>query len=421
MAPAESAGTKIDVELRFVAEKAEDMAKKILMIAPTSFFNDYGGHIRILEEARELERRGHLVIIVTYYLGNDVDGLHIERTPPLPYRADYEVGSSRHKIAFDLFLLWKTVQVALRERPDVVHGHMHEGALIGWVISRLLRVPLIFDYQGSLTAEMTDHGFLRPGGFRFRMVRRLERFINGRAGAILTSSKQAQTLLESEFNLPADRIVPLPDCVDIVAFDRGKFSAAQLAVQKEGFGIPADRPVVVYLGLLTDYQGIPHLLQAAAHLKNAAHDVHFLIMGFPNIDRYTAMAQQLNVADRVTFTGKIPFEHAPFFLSLGDIAITTKMSATEGSGKMLNYMALALPTVAYETPVHRDYLGEAGVFVPVGDVVGLAVAIQKLADNPERRSTLGAALRQRAADNFTWAVASDIVEAQYDRLIGRSK
>ena len=30
----------------------------------------------------------------------------------------------------------------------------------------VMRVPLVFDYQGSLTREMLDHGFLRPTGRR---------------------------------------------------------------------------------------------------------------------------------------------------------------------------------------------------------------------------------------------------------------
>jgi glycosyltransferase involved in cell wall biosynthesis len=50
------------------------------------------------------------------------------------------------------------------------------------------------------------------------------------------------------------------------------------------------------------------------------------------------------------------------------MAVSPKFSATEGSGKVLNYMALGQPIVAYDTPVHREYLGEAGVYAPAGDV-----------------------------------------------------
>ena len=137
---------------------------RVLMIAPTSFFSDYGGHIRILEETYTLQELGQKVAIVTYYKGSDMPDLDIRRTPPLPYHTDYEVGSSRHKLAFDVYLAAQSVAEGLRFRPDVVHGHMHEGALIGGMLAKLLRVPLVFDFQGSLTEEMVDHPFLAPNG-----------------------------------------------------------------------------------------------------------------------------------------------------------------------------------------------------------------------------------------------------------------
>ncbi|MCA9997363.1 MAG: glycosyltransferase, partial [Anaerolineales bacterium] len=134
--------------------EGEKRPLRILMIAPTSFFSDYGGHIRILEETRTLLAMGHQVRIVTYYKGSNLPGLDIRRTPPLPWHTEYEVGSSRHKIAFDVYLSFQSLIEGFRMRPDVIHGHMGEGALIGGVLSRLLRVPLVFDFQGLMTAEM---------------------------------------------------------------------------------------------------------------------------------------------------------------------------------------------------------------------------------------------------------------------------
>ena len=130
------------------------------MIAPTSFFADYGCHVRILEETRILQKLGQQVTIATYHNGNDVPGLEIQRTLPIPWRSHYEVGSSRHKIGLDALLGVKTLELLARRRFDVIHAHLHEGALIGLVLGRLFRVPVVFDFQGSLTEEMIDHHFL---------------------------------------------------------------------------------------------------------------------------------------------------------------------------------------------------------------------------------------------------------------------
>ena len=67
------------------------------------------------------------------------------------------------------------------------------------------------------------------------------------------------------------------------------------------------------------------------------------MMGFPSVDCYRQMAQRLGVADHITFTGKIPYQQARDFLAVGDVAVAPKLSATEGSGKILNYMAMGLP------------------------------------------------------------------------------
>ena len=67
----------------------------VLMVAPTSFFADYGCHVRILEEARVLQKLGLRITIVTYYKGRDLPDLEIVRTRPVPWREEYEVGSSR--------------------------------------------------------------------------------------------------------------------------------------------------------------------------------------------------------------------------------------------------------------------------------------------------------------------------------------
>lgn len=390
---------------------------RILMIAPTSFFSDYGGHIRILEETRHLQAAGHQVTIVTYYKGDNLPGLDIRRTAPLPWHTDYEVGSSRHKIAFDLYLSVQSLIEGLRVRPDIIHGHMHEGVLIGSLLAGLLRTPLVFDFQGSLTGEMVDHHFLNPQGWVYPWVRRLERFISHLPKAIFTSSSQARDLLQEEFRVPATRIHPLPDCADTDRFDPQQFPAAARISLRQQLGIPQDRLVVAYLGLLTDYQGIPHLLQAAAKLRQKGEKAHFLIMGYPNVQHYQDIASQLDLAGWVTFTGKVEYRDAPLYLSLGDIAVAPKISATEGSGKVLNYMALAQPVVAYDTAVHREYLAEWGDYVPVGDVDQFAAAISRLLHDPQRRTTAGVGLRQRAITQYNWQRAADKMISIYKNLL----
>ena len=392
---------------------------KILMIAPTSFFSDYGCSVRILEETRVLQRQGHQLTICTYRNGQDRAGLDIRRTPPIPFRERYEVGSSPHKIVFDLLLFWTVLFSAFRKRPDVIHAHMHEGALIGQIVSRLLRIPMIFDFQGSLTGEMIDHNFLQEESRFYPPLRWLEARLDRLSPIILTSSRNARQLLITKFGCRPEKVLTVSDCVDTNAFfPPTKGEQPALTERKIALGIPTERKLVVYLGLLAGYQGTDALLQAIARLLQQRNDAHFLIMGFPAVEHYRLMAQNLGVADHITFTGKIPYQDARDYLALGDVAVAPKLSATEGSGKILNYMAMGLPTVTFDVPVSREYLGDLGIYANPGDPESLAQALLEAlhADADPKR---GAKLRRLAAETYSWDRAAETILQAYDTVCHR--
>jgi glycosyltransferase involved in cell wall biosynthesis len=192
-----------------------------------------------------------------------------------------------------------------------------------------------------------------------------------------------------------------------------------LAGRRASLGIPQGRRIIVYLGLLADYQGTDALLEAAALALEKRADLHFLIMGFPAVEYYQYRASQLGIADHVTFTGKIAYNDARDYLALGDIAVAPKLSLTEASGKILNYMAMGLPTVAFDTRVSREYLGDAGFYAKQGDPVSLAEALLGCLSDPEtalRRQTL----RSMARNSYSWSCTAEAILLAYGAVCRRS-
>jgi glycosyltransferase involved in cell wall biosynthesis len=395
-----------------------DKSLNILMLAPTMFFADYGCHVRILEEAVILRKLNHHVTILAYPNGRDVAGINVQRSWGVPFNYRVIVGSSRHKLYLDALLALKALIYTVRHRPHLIHAHLHEGGLIGWVLSKLTGTPLVFDFQGSLTAEMLDHHFLSgPESWAYRPLRWLETRINHGAPVVLTSSLHAARLLQEEFSVPTGRIFPLPDCVNADTFSPHTNSSTKEADLKHTLGIPPERQIIVYLGLLTEYQGIGLLLEAVQALSAQRADFHLLLMGFPETE-YRERAVDMGIEDLVTFTGKVPYEEAASYLALGDIAVAPKLSATEGSGKILNYMSLALPTVAFDTPVSREYLNECGIYASERTAPAFAEALNRVLDMPlAERQTLGEKLRQRVQTHYSWDDTGQRMAAIYEALI----
>ncbi len=394
-----------------------------MMVAPTSFFADYGCHVRILEEIWTLQQAGHRVTVCTYHMGNEVPGVEIERSLDVPWRKGVQVGSSRHKLYFDAALTLKSIQVGLKSKPDIIHAHLHEGALIGWATKKALRlltgkrVPLIFDFQGSLTAEMIDHHFLNPNGSFYKPTLALENLINHHSDRVITSTYNAANVLKNNFNYPDSKVLTIADRVNSERFRPHTSPAEQEATArlKQELGIPAERKVVVYLGLLAPYQGTHVLLEAARNLfdRPDAPNTHFVVMGYPGVDSYRELANSLGLQDRVTFPGRIPYEDAPRWLALGDVAVSPKMSLTEGAGKISNYMAMGLPVIASDMPVSREILGELGIYAEPGNSQALADQLQMLLENDALRNNLSQAVRAKAVNEMSWRVAGFQLEQIY--------
>ncbi len=401
-------------------QKRTARSYRVLKVAPTAFFSDYGCHVRILEETRALQRLGNQVVICTYHTGSNPPGICVRRAFNTPWWRTVRVGSSRRKFFYDFWLLLKTFETALAFRPDIIHAHLHEGALIGTLVGRALGIPVVFDFQGSLTSEMVDHRFLDPASFWYRPLRLLEWVIDHWAAVIVTSSRNAADILVREFGYPRAKVRTVPDCVDATTF-RPRWLRADLHRVdrlRARLGIPPDRKVVVYLGLLAEYQGTGLLLEAARRLVDRGLPVHFLIMGFPGEEAYRQRAERLGIGPFVTFTGRISYAAAPDYLLIGDVAVSPKVSETEGNGKLLNYMACGLPTVAFDTPVASEILGDAGIYARTGDPESLADRIAELLTDPELAGAVGRRLRRRAEAYFSWDWAAVRFVELYKELTG---
>jgi glycosyltransferase involved in cell wall biosynthesis len=162
--------------------------------------------------------------------------------------------------------------------------------------------------------------------------------------------------------------------------------------------------VIIFVGVLTEYQGIDLLLEAVPYVVQKVPDSKFLIVGYPNEEHYRQKARDLGIQHWVHFTGKISYEDVPRYLSLADIAVSPKVSSTEANLKLFTYMAMGLPTVVFDSPVNREILGEVGVYVEMTNSMALADALIRVLTDKAWAKQIGLLSRQKATDEYSWSV-----------------
>jgi glycosyltransferase involved in cell wall biosynthesis len=306
----------------------------------------------------------------------------------------------------------------MRFRPHVIHAHLHEGGVLGLLLKWLFRVPLVLDYQGSFTEELVDHGAFRRGTAVHRLLSFAEARLYRYVDAVLCNTYESAAALRSKLGVIKGRIEVIPDGGDTEFLKQS--DSAEVDKLRRELNLDPSSKVVVYLGTLNRLEGIEVLLSAAKILALSREDVVFLVMGYPNAEKYEARAKRLGLDDRMKFTGRIPYQLAPTYLSLGDVAVSPKLSATEGNGKLFAYMGVGLPTVCFDLPVNREILGDLGVYAKPGDAESLAASLVQILDPAEDREGLGRRLRERLEREFSYAAIGQRLSHIYEEVTKRT-
>ena len=381
---------------------------RILMIAPTPFFADRGCHVRIYEEIKALQKIGYEIVLCTYGLGREATGVKTVRCLNFFWYKKLTAGPSYTKILLLPFLAYNCIKTSMSFKPDIIHAFLHEGAVIARFCKFFFpQKKYFFDTQGSLVGECLAHKFFKPGGIMHKIMIGMEKWISSWF-FIITQSQNLNKQLQA-MGVPREKIANVGDGVDTDIFKPLCFDenlASQIGIQKQW-------PRIIYVGLLEQYQGVDLMFGSFAIVAEKKPETQFIIIGYPNIEKYKKYCQELGIDKNVIFLGRINYNFLPKYLSLADVAVAPKISLTEGDGKIYNYMAMGLPTVAFNRSTSKEILGETGVFAKLNDSQDFAEKILYLLANKERAKILGQKARERAVAQLSWKAVGERINNVY--------
>jgi glycosyltransferase involved in cell wall biosynthesis len=385
-------------------------ALRVLHVAPTPFFSDRGCHIRIEGIVRGLNEKGVQSLVCTYHHGRERPGVDTLRIDPMDDYEDTQAGPNPHKYMADIKLFWLVCRCLRKQRPNLIHAHLHEGVLLGWAAKWALmkpRLPLVSDLQGSLVGELDSYNYFEKSKTSRRIFKWIESAILRMPGHIFCSSVSSLDLFQREYKLPRKRLTLLSDRVE------------EYAVNTKVRGRGQGQVTVIYSGALLEAKGLSHLLQILERLLTRRSDVRIVLVGYPT-QEVAAYLDRKGLGDRCVLTGRIHYEDLPGYLANADIGLDPKLpGAGEGSGKILNYMAAGLPVVAFDSANNREFLGQQQDLVPDRSIEGFVARISFLIDHERVRRQEGDRNRQRVLDELTWDKGVELVLEVYDKLLHR--
>jgi glycosyltransferase involved in cell wall biosynthesis len=184
--------------------------------------------------------------------------------------------------------------------------------------------------------------------------------------------------------------------------------------------------VLGYLGIINEQDGVDHLVRAVAHLVKVVgfHDFRAVVVGSgPALELVRALARSLEVEDFLSFPGYLNGETLLAYISAFDIGVIpdplNEANDLMSMNKVFEYCALGIPIACYPLRETKRLLGEAGVYAPSPDPVGLAEACLSLMQDEALRARSAAAAAKLSAETFLWENEARKYVATYECVLSQ--
>ena len=173
---------------------------------------------------------------------------------------------------------------------------------------------------------------------------------------------------------------------------------------------------VGYLGLCNRYKGIDYLLKSFVRVRQQVPNARLMIVGGGDwLPELKQLAQSLQIAAQVIFTGPVENSQLPDYYAAADLFTLPSISGPENSPVVVfEAMASAKPVVATKIPGVLDIVkhGETGFLVPPKEVEQLASALIRTLRDQEFQQKAGQRGRQ-FTERYTWGHCAEQMEHIY--------
>ncbi len=374
---------------------------------------------RVWHEATTLSTHGYEVSVICpkaedYEAGYEViDGIHIFRHP-LPIEARGAVG---YLFEYSASLFWEFVlawRVLVLRGFDVIHACNPPDIifLVAGFFKFFLGKRFLFDHH-DLCPELYEAKFGRRDVL-YRLLVKFERWTYRIADVSIATNESYRRIALERGSMSSDRVFVVRSGPTLKRMK----SLPPVEALKRG-----RRYLVGYVGVMGNQEGLHYLLEAARYIvyELGRTDVHFGLVGSgPEFAALIRLAEDLRVADFVTFTGRVPDQELVQLLNTSDVCVNpdecNEMNDKSTMNKVMEYMALGKPIVQFDLTEGRFTAQEASLYAKPNDPVDFAEKILELINSPSRRERMGKFGRDRVVNELAWRHEETKLLAAYEKL-----
>jgi len=230
---------------------------------------------------------------------------------------------------------------------------------------------------------------------------------------VVSNSETTAAAYRKSLNGKQQPVFAVQNAVD-TQFDERDEIRAHLV---DAYGLPADAIWIASIGRMDPLKRLDLLVQLAENLKQKSLNFHCLLIGDgPEKDTLEKLSRGLDIEDKVTFTGEVPF--ASRWMKGFDVFCFP--SIDEGlPNAIMEAAAAGLPVVAWRLPFIEELLKneEMALLEEPKDLDGMEKALRALIRSEDLRTQLGSAAQAHIHAHFNLDRYIQSMTAVYETLL----
>ncbi|MBE7432452.1 MAG: glycosyltransferase family 4 protein [Anaerolineales bacterium] len=392
--------------------------KRVLMLVEN---NPFWRDVRVRQEAQALQEAGYVVSVICPGMNGrkfheEMDGIHIFAYPP-PFQGRGFIGYA-YEYGYSLLAMFLvSLHVFARRGFDIIHAaNPPDTAVLIAIFYKLFRRQFVYDHH-DLSPEVFSLRFGAEKWFArlvYEILVFLERLSCRVADHVITTNQSYMNIELHRSKIPESSITIVRNGPDLERLRRVEFPPE---LRREG------KTTIGYLGIIGYQDGVNHLLNILHVLAYELNRRDFFCViagGGDALEDLKKQATILNLDEFVMFTGYVPHEEVAKYISAADLCVAPEkpnpFNHYSTIIKVMEYMALGKPVVAFDLIEHRYSAHDAALYAVNGEELDFARKIALLMDNTEQREEMGKLGKARVEDVLAWRHQAKALVAAYEKI-----
>ena len=241
-------------------------------------------------------------------------------------------------------------------------------------------------------------------------------FAHANLRAVICNSKMVANEIRAEYGVATEKLHVVYNGVDLLKFSRENVLKSREST-RNGFAIPQEVPLILYVGSGYQRKGVAPLLKAMAQPALRESGAWLAVVGADkHQDRYRKLAESLNVADRVVFAGAQK-DVTAWYGAADVFALPTQYDPCPNAA--LEALACGLPTLTSPTCGVAELINSplAGAVVSPQDPAIMAKELVRLLEATRLPEGATAQAARGCVVHLSWAAMSQQLQTLYASLL----